>query len=187
MILLVLLCHPHTPARATRATLPPRTLPTVPVRRGVSRLLVTLSLGRRGRDRRHCACRPLPVLPAKRLVGSDIAHAVPLTLLGGLGHLGLGNMDAGLLVALVCGSIPRHSHRRAACRSGAGMAAQADPRADALLRGLHTVQQGLSSNWLHALKIVQRPKPGDVVTSGSHRNSLRDWRGLPLRHVKLLG
>ena len=46
------------------------------------------------------------MLPAKRLVGSDIAHAVPLTLLGGLGHLGLGNMDAGLLVALLCGSIP---------------------------------------------------------------------------------
>ena len=40
------------------------------------------------------------------LVGSDIAHAVPLTLLGGLGHLGLGNMDAGRLVALLCGSIP---------------------------------------------------------------------------------
>ena len=28
------------------------------------------------------------------------------TLLGGLGHLGLSNMDAGLLVALLCGSIP---------------------------------------------------------------------------------
>ena len=47
-----------------------------------------------------------PMLPAKRLVGSDIAHAMPLTLLGGLGHLGLGNMDAGILLALLCGSIP---------------------------------------------------------------------------------
>jgi uncharacterized membrane protein YfcA len=47
-----------------------------------------------------------PVLPAKRLVGTDIAHAVPLTLLGGLGHLGLGNVDTGLLLALLCGSIP---------------------------------------------------------------------------------
>jgi uncharacterized membrane protein YfcA len=47
-----------------------------------------------------------PMLPAKRLVGSDIAHAVPLTLIGGLGHLGLGNVDGGLLLALLCGSVP---------------------------------------------------------------------------------
>jgi hypothetical protein len=46
------------------------------------------------------------MMPAKRLVGSDIAHAVPLTLIGGLGHLGLGNMDVGLLLALLGGSIP---------------------------------------------------------------------------------
>ena len=39
-----------------------------------------------------------PMLPAKRLVGSDIAHAVPLTLIGGLGHLGLGNVDPSILV-----------------------------------------------------------------------------------------
>jgi uncharacterized membrane protein YfcA len=47
-----------------------------------------------------------PMLPAKRLVGSDVAHAVPLTLLGGLGHLGLGNVNGSLLAALLCGSIP---------------------------------------------------------------------------------
>jgi uncharacterized membrane protein YfcA len=47
-----------------------------------------------------------PMLPAKRLVGSDIAHAVPLTLIGGLGHLGLGNVDPSILFALLCGSIP---------------------------------------------------------------------------------
>ena len=47
-----------------------------------------------------------PHLPARRLVGSDIAHAVPLTLLGGLGHLGLGNVNGGLLLGLLCGSIP---------------------------------------------------------------------------------
>lgn len=47
-----------------------------------------------------------PLLPAKRLVGSDIAHAVPLTLVGGLGHLGLGHVDGLLLLALLCGSIP---------------------------------------------------------------------------------
>ena len=47
-----------------------------------------------------------PHLPAKRIVGSDIAHAVPLTLVGGLGHLGLGHVDMGLLAALLTGSIP---------------------------------------------------------------------------------
>ena len=41
-----------------------------------------------------------------KLVGTDIAHAVPLTLVAGLGHLGLGNVDAGLLGALLIGSIP---------------------------------------------------------------------------------
>ena len=47
-----------------------------------------------------------PMLPAKRLVGSDIAHAVPLTLVGGLGHFGLGNVDTSLLLVLLIGSIP---------------------------------------------------------------------------------
>jgi uncharacterized membrane protein YfcA len=47
-----------------------------------------------------------PLLPAKRLVGTDIAHAVPLTLVGGLGHLGLGHVDGVLLLALLVGSIP---------------------------------------------------------------------------------
>jgi len=47
-----------------------------------------------------------PHLPAKRIVGSDVAHAVPLTLVGGLGHLGLGHVDMGLLAALLTGSIP---------------------------------------------------------------------------------
>ena len=80
----------------------PRTLPTV-LFGVVLGLLVTLtSVGAGAIGVTVLAA----LLPAKRLVGSDIAHAVPLTLLGGLGHLGLGNMDAGLLVALLCGSIP---------------------------------------------------------------------------------
>ncbi|BCA59384.1 sulfite exporter TauE/SafE family protein [Sphingomonas sp. HMP6] len=47
-----------------------------------------------------------PDLPLKRLVGSDIAHAVPLTLLGGIGHWLLGSVDGALLVSLLVGSIP---------------------------------------------------------------------------------
>ena len=40
------------------------------------------------------------------IVGTDIAHAVPLTLLGGIGHLFLGSVDLKLLVSLLTGSIP---------------------------------------------------------------------------------
>lgn len=47
-----------------------------------------------------------PELPASRIVGSDIAHAVPLTLLAGLGHWLAGAVDAVLLVSLLAGSVP---------------------------------------------------------------------------------
>lgn len=40
------------------------------------------------------------------LIGTDIAHAVPLTLIAGLGHASLGTVDYGLLAYLLCGSIP---------------------------------------------------------------------------------
>src|ERR1700733_12233438 len=40
------------------------------------------------------------------IVGSDIAHAVPLTLVAGLGHWWLGSVDWPLLSALLNGSIP---------------------------------------------------------------------------------
>jgi uncharacterized membrane protein YfcA len=41
-----------------------------------------------------------------RLVGSDIAHAVPLTLVAGIGHWMLGSVDWLLLVSLLSGSVP---------------------------------------------------------------------------------
>jgi uncharacterized membrane protein YfcA len=41
-----------------------------------------------------------------RLVGTDVAHAVPLTLVAGIGHLLLGNIDWLLLVSLLLGSVP---------------------------------------------------------------------------------
>jgi len=47
-----------------------------------------------------------PKLPASKLVGSDIAHAVPLTLIAGIGHWFLGSIDVTLLVSLLVGSIP---------------------------------------------------------------------------------
>jgi uncharacterized protein len=47
-----------------------------------------------------------PRLSAVRIIGSDIAHAVPLTLVAGLGHWWLGNVDWALLGALLVGSLP---------------------------------------------------------------------------------
>jgi uncharacterized membrane protein YfcA len=47
-----------------------------------------------------------PRLPIVRIVGSDIAHAVPLTLLAGLGHWYLGSINFHLLESLLLGSIP---------------------------------------------------------------------------------
>ncbi len=42
----------------------------------------------------------------KRIVGTDIVHAVPLTLVAGTGHAALGNFDGWLLASLLIGSIP---------------------------------------------------------------------------------
>jgi uncharacterized membrane protein YfcA len=39
-------------------------------------------------------------------VGTDLAHAIPLTLVAGLGHLAVGNVDLGLMLNLLAGSIP---------------------------------------------------------------------------------
>lgn len=47
-----------------------------------------------------------PKMPTVRIVGSDIAHAVPLTLVAGAGHWWLGSVDWSLLASLLVGSIP---------------------------------------------------------------------------------
>ncbi|MBN9511424.1 MAG: sulfite exporter TauE/SafE family protein, partial [Alphaproteobacteria bacterium] len=47
-----------------------------------------------------------PRMPTSRIIGSDIAHAVPLTLLAGLGHWLLNSVDVTLLLTLLSGSIP---------------------------------------------------------------------------------
>ncbi len=47
-----------------------------------------------------------PKLPMKVIVGSDIAHAVPLTLVAGIGHWWLGSVNPLLLASLLIGSVP---------------------------------------------------------------------------------
>lgn len=47
-----------------------------------------------------------PALLARRVVGTDIVHAIPLTLVSGLGHASMGHVDVTLLAALLAGSVP---------------------------------------------------------------------------------
>ncbi len=47
-----------------------------------------------------------PKLPVARIVGSDIAHAVPLTLAAGIGHWYLGSIDWHIFLSLILGSVP---------------------------------------------------------------------------------
>jgi uncharacterized membrane protein YfcA len=47
-----------------------------------------------------------PTTPMAIIVGSDIAHAVPLTMLAGIGHWWLGSVDWSMLLSLLIGSIP---------------------------------------------------------------------------------
>jgi len=47
-----------------------------------------------------------PRTPAIRLVGSDLAHAVLITAIAGIGHAGLGTVDVGMLAFLLIGALP---------------------------------------------------------------------------------
>jgi uncharacterized membrane protein YfcA len=47
-----------------------------------------------------------PGMPAARIAGTDIAHAVPLTFVAGLGHVWLGTVDFALAANLLLGSVP---------------------------------------------------------------------------------
>jgi len=47
-----------------------------------------------------------PELRMRRLVGTDIAHAVPLTIVAGIGHWAIGSVDGWMLLSLLIGSVP---------------------------------------------------------------------------------
>jgi uncharacterized membrane protein YfcA len=47
-----------------------------------------------------------PRLPTVKIVGTDLAHAIPLTAIGGFGHWQMGNVDFTLLGSLLIGSLP---------------------------------------------------------------------------------
>jgi len=92
-----------------------RRLDSVPARRTVTLtiatgaalgLLVTVSSVGAGAIGVTALLLLYPRLPMAVIVGSDIAHAVPLTLVAGVGHWWLGSVDWPLLTSLLCGSIP---------------------------------------------------------------------------------
>ena len=47
-----------------------------------------------------------PRIRAISIVGTDLAHAVPITAIAGLGHLHLGTVNVDLLISLLIGSLP---------------------------------------------------------------------------------
>jgi hypothetical protein len=87
--------------------LPPRLVAFLTVLTGaVLGVLVTISSVGAGAIGVTALVLLYPKLSAQRIVGSDIAHAVPLTLLAGLGHSILGTINWHILVSLLCGSLP---------------------------------------------------------------------------------
>lgn len=47
-----------------------------------------------------------PRMPSVKIIGTDLAHAVPLTAVAGIGHAAIGTVDYGMLVSLLIGSLP---------------------------------------------------------------------------------
>nr|WP_232023949.1 sulfite exporter TauE/SafE family protein [Sulfurivermis fontis] len=105
----------HEPLRRRRARnggstasiVPERWLAPATVAAGaVLGVLVTLSSVGAGALGAMALYLLYPRLPTAAIVGTDIAHAVPLALVAGLGHLQLGNVDGTLLASLLLGSVP---------------------------------------------------------------------------------
>lgn len=73
---------------------------------GVLGTIVSVSSVGAGAIGATCLILLYPKLPTARIVGSDIAHAVPLTLLAGIGHWALGSIDLQIFGYLILGSVP---------------------------------------------------------------------------------
>jgi len=80
--------------------------PLTPVAGALLGCLVTLSSVGAGAIGAALLLLLHPRLTPVRLVGTDIAHAVPLTAIAGLGHLQLGHVDLSMLLLLLSGSLP---------------------------------------------------------------------------------
>lgn len=47
-----------------------------------------------------------PRMTSVRIIGTDLAHAVPLTAVAGIGHAAIGTVNYGMLLSLLLGSLP---------------------------------------------------------------------------------
>lgn len=108
---LSLLLRPQLAAFAAKRTraLPPnptRTLAATVLTGAVLGVLVSLTSVGAGAIGVTVLLLLYPALSTTRIVGSDIAHAVPLTLVAGVGHWMLGSVDWAMLVSLLIGSVP---------------------------------------------------------------------------------
>ena len=83
-----------------------RSLPVTVIMGAFLGFLVTLSSVGAGAFGTAILLILYPALASVRVVGTDLAHAVPLTLVAGIGHLLLGNVDFVLLGCLLVGSLP---------------------------------------------------------------------------------
>jgi uncharacterized membrane protein YfcA len=101
-----------------------------------------------------------PRLPVVRVVGSDIAHAVPLTLIAGIGHWIIGDVDGVLLANLLIGSIP-------GVIVGSLLSTHAP---DKVLRPLLAAVLAISS-WQLFVKLRTADKP--VATADGKNNAVR--------------
>jgi uncharacterized membrane protein YfcA len=77
-----------------------------PKRTAISTVLVSISSVGAGAIGVVALVLLYPQLPMARIVGSDIAHAVPLTLIAGLGHWMMGSVDWHIVSSLLVGSLP---------------------------------------------------------------------------------
>jgi uncharacterized protein len=92
---------------AQMAALPPRTTGRLTVAAGaVMGVLVSISSVGAGAIGVSILILLYPGLPMATIVGTDIAHAVPLTLIAGGGHWLLGSIDWHLFGSLLFGSLP---------------------------------------------------------------------------------
>jgi uncharacterized protein len=94
-----------TPANADQATRPRHWLQPI-VLGAVIGTLVTLTSVGAGAIGVTVLMILYPHLPLSRVVAADIAYAVPLTMVAGLGHASLGSVDWSLLGLLLTGSLP---------------------------------------------------------------------------------
>jgi len=93
--------------RARMSSLDPRRTALVTVLVGAMLgVLVTISSVGAGAIGLVALLMLYPQMPMARVVGSDIAHAVPLTLIAGLGHWGMGAVDWHIVGSLLVGSLP---------------------------------------------------------------------------------